>query len=134
MPSRGQEATIVWTQVSDKNGANANLADLAESELFMFVPQTVHPNYPELDFEAVLVRSKCDKEGLKRLIAFPHGGPHSAFTCDFSHHVAIFYSLGYSVLLINYRGSSGFGQNSIDSLPGHISDYDVKDCQVIWPL
>lgn len=58
------------------------------------------------------------------------GGPHSSFAGDFSAYIAVFYSLGYSVLLLNFRGSSGYGQDSIESLPGHISIYDVQDCQV----
>ena len=33
-------------------------------------------------------------------------------------------------LSVNYRGSSGFGQDSIDSLPGNIGTQDVKDVQV----
>jgi len=38
-------------------------------------------------------------------------------------------SLGYSVLLVNYRGSTGNGQDTIDSLPGKIGQNDVNDCQ-----
>ena len=58
------------------------------------------------------------------------GGPHSAFCSEFSAHVAVFYSLGFSVLLINYRGSSAYGQDSINSLPGKCGTSDVNDCQV----
>lgn len=58
------------------------------------------------------------------------GGPHSSYCCEFLTHVAVFYSLGYSVLLINYRGSSGYGQDTIESLPKNIGTYDVQDCQV----
>lgn len=35
-----------------------------------------------------------------------------------------------SSLLVNYRGSTGFGDDFIHSLPGHIGDNDVKDVQV----
>lgn len=125
MPPRGQESQIKWTQTS---GENNELGKLVDVELIKFKPTAVNSAYPDLDFEAVFIRSKVGQN--QNLILFPHGGPHSAFTCDFSYHVACFYSLGYSVLLVNYRGSTGFGQNSIESLPGFISDYDVKDCQV----
>ena len=33
-------------------------------------------------------------------------------------------------LSVNYRGSIGFGQDSIDSLPGNIGTQDVNDVQV----
>ena len=82
----------------------------------------------DLNFEAILVHPKT-KNGV--LVTFPHGGPHSAFCCDYSTHIAIFAALGYSVLLINYRGSTGYGQDTIDSLPGKIGTNDVYDCQVI---
>lgn len=125
MPPRGQESSISWTRIVETSGDFSSLADV---ELIKFVPSAVSTEYPDLDFEAILVRSKVSPA--KSLIVYPHGGPHSAFKSDFSYHDAIFYSLGYSVLFINYRGSAGFGQNSIDSLPGKISDLDVKDCQV----
>lgn len=32
------------------------------------------------------------------------------------------------MLFVNYRGSLGFGQKSIDFLPGKVGDSDVKDC------
>ena len=35
---------------------------------------------------------------------------------------------GYNVVLLNYRGSTGFGEASIQSLPGKIGASDVADC------
>jgi acylaminoacyl-peptidase len=35
---------------------------------------------------------------------------------------------GYAVVLMNYRGSTGFGESSIQSLPGSIGTNDVADC------
>lgn len=35
------------------------------------------------------------------------------------------------VFLVNYRGSTGFGQDSILSLIGQIGSQDVKDVQVL---
>lgn len=37
-------------------------------------------------------------------------------------------SAGYAVLLVNYRGSSGAGQNSLNHLVGRIGKSDVADC------
>jgi acylaminoacyl-peptidase len=36
-------------------------------------------------------------------------------------------SAGYALLLPNYRGSTGFGQNGIDALPARIGRMDVDD-------
>jgi len=35
--------------------------------------------------------------------------------------------LGFSVLFINYRGSTGLGKSYVESLLGKIGDADVKD-------
>lgn len=37
-------------------------------------------------------------------------------------------SLGFNMVLVNFRGSLGFGEDSIQSLPGHIGSNDVADC------
>ena len=74
-----------------------------------------------LPFPASSPGGKCP------LIVFPHGGPHSAFTNDWSLYIDGFLRLGFAVLAVNYRGSVGRGQASIDSLPGHVGDYDVED-------
>jgi alpha/beta superfamily hydrolase len=43
--------------------------------------------------------------------------------------VMFFQELGYAVLFVNFRGSIGAGQDSVDSLLGHVGDTDVKDCR-----
>tara|TARA_B110000285_G_scaffold149534_1_gene166932 strand:+ start:177 stop:347 length:171 start_codon:yes stop_codon:yes gene_type:complete len=35
---------------------------------------------------------------------------------------------GYCLLIVNFRGSTGFGKGFIDSLLGHIGSKDVEDC------
>lgn len=80
------------------------------------------------------------------LIAAPHGGPHAVMTDQFSLGVFFFAQLGkimfelinkkttnevfigYATLLINYRGSTGFGEKALNSLLGKIGTNDVSDC------
>ena len=62
------------------------------------------------------------------LIVVPHGGPHSCSTTSFVPSYAYLCSHGgYAVLMVNYRGSTGFGKSSIDSLPTRIGMLDVGD-------
>jgi len=35
--------------------------------------------------------------------------------------------LGFALLFVNYRGSTGLGKNYVDSLLGNVGDADVKD-------
>lgn len=41
------------------------------------------------------------------LIVYPHGGPHSAIFNDFLFEFNFFVSIGYGVLAVNFRGSTG---------------------------
>lgn len=62
------------------------------------------------------------------LILWPHGGPHSAFGNYLFLEETLFLSFNYAILLVNYRGSTGAGQDSVDFLPARVGDADVKDC------
>ena len=62
------------------------------------------------------------------LLLVPHGGPHSSFTSSFSPHYAYLASLGVAVLLVNYRGSTGYPLATLASLPGRCGVADVSDC------
>lgn len=50
-----------------------------------------------------------DKDKAAPVILFPHGGPHARDNKGFDPFVQFFSSLGYAVLQVNFRGSSGFG-------------------------
>ena len=63
------------------------------------------------------------------LVVSPHGGPHSSYSTSFiASTVYMCLKLNAGVLLVNYRGSTGYGQKSIDSLLGNIGLHDVNDC------
>ena len=64
------------------------------------------------------------------LIVVPHGGPHSCLTTSFIPSYAYLCSHGgYAILLVNYHGSTGFGQDSLEVLAGKVGSLDVKD---VW--
>lgn len=62
------------------------------------------------------------------LVVVPHGGPHSSINNIFiPSYVFLVEALKVGVLFVNYRGSTGFGQDSITSLLGKIGTNDVAD-------
>ena len=75
------------------------------------------------------------------------GGPHSAFSCDFHQNVVFMASLGFVVLMgkllllfhtvlysyciiVNYRGTPGFGKDGVDSLLGKVGTQEISDVHV----
>ena len=82
-------------------------------------------------FEAVLLLPKARHSAPwpVPLVVVPHGGPHSAFAGHFHARNALLCGhLRMALLLVNYRGSTGFGRASLRSLPGRIGAQDVDDC------
>ncbi|XP_072223271.1 acylamino-acid-releasing enzyme isoform X1 [Leuresthes tenuis] len=93
-------------------------------------PEEDNKQYAGLDFGAVLVKpSQPLCETRIPLVVFIHGGPHSQFPAEWNCTTAGLVKLGFAVLMVNYRGSTGFGQDSILSLIGQIGGQDVKDVQ-----
>ncbi|XP_059189205.1 S9 family peptidase [Centropristis striata] len=93
-------------------------------------PQEDNTLYSGLDFGAILVKpSRPRNETKTPLVVFIHGGPHSQSPAEWNSTIAGLAKLGLAVLMVNYRGSTGFGQDSILSLIGQIGSQDVKDVQ-----
>ncbi|KAJ1495951.1 hypothetical protein T484DRAFT_1760956 [Baffinella frigidus] len=70
-------------------------------------------------FDAILVESAQAKEAWRAaggkgekmpLVVYPHGGPHSNMGAEFYAGPALLALEGFSVLMVNYRGSTGYGQ------------------------
>jgi len=129
LPEKGNESKIKWT-FADSDTTD-ELEQTAQVDVLKFKPEYENKNFPSATFEAILVHPK-EKNDV--LVVFPHGGPHSAYSCEFNYHIVILSSMGYSTLMINYRGSNGYGQDNVDSLPGDIGFQDVRDCQVSFHL
>jgi len=69
------------------------------------------------------------EDGKFPMIALIHGGPFGASPLDMFLIQRNFLILqGYCLLIINYRGSIGYGKDFMDSLLGHIGSRDVEDC------
>ncbi|XP_059446033.1 acylamino-acid-releasing enzyme isoform X2 [Corylus avellana] len=79
-------------------------------------------------FEAIFVSSNSkESDACNPLIVILHGGPHSVLISSFSKSLAFLSSIGYNLLIVNYRGSLGFGEEALQSLPGKVGSQDVND-------
>lgn len=79
-------------------------------------------------YEAIFASSKSKKhDACDPLIVVIHGGPHCVSLSSFSKSSAFLCSLGFSLLIVSYRGSLGFGEEAVQSLPGRVGSQDVND-------
>ncbi|MDP2439541.1 MAG: prolyl oligopeptidase family serine peptidase, partial [archaeon] len=100
--------------------------DGAKTQLLTFTPSGQSSSLQSDSFEAFLVTSPSSTPS-SSLIVLPHGGPHGTFVPYFSVTLMTFLLSGYDLFFVNYRGSLGFGQRSVESLPGFIGINDVAD-------
>jgi dipeptidyl aminopeptidase/acylaminoacyl peptidase len=50
------------------------------------------------------------------MIVMIHGGPHGEQGPGFNHKAQVYAAHGYATLMVNYRGSTGYGQKFIDAI------------------
>jgi len=111
------DKTVVWQCLSSGTRLPTDFK-LASDLLTFHLPD-------QMEYEATLIyKAGIDKSPL---IVCPHGGPHSGNTDQFKSEAYFFIQLGYSVLLINYRGSTGYGEANLNSLLGNVGVQDVQE-------
>jgi acylaminoacyl-peptidase len=97
--------------------------DVEVSKLVGDVTWSVH-NVDSIEYIVVAPKS----EEKNPMILNPHGGPHGNSTTLFRMETLCFVMHGYGVITVNYRGSTGYTKEFTECLPGHVGDWDVKDC------
>ncbi|XP_056357521.1 acylamino-acid-releasing enzyme-like isoform X2 [Oenanthe melanoleuca] len=127
LPPAGQELPLGWVLVED----TPTVPGVTWKTLTV-QPPCSGPGPAAQDtqaFEALLL-SPSDGTPPHPLVVCPHGGPHAVFDARWRPSMAALCQLGFAVLLVNYRGSLGFGQASISSLLSHVGEQDVADTQL----
>ena len=94
------------------------------------IPLPGRPADAPAEVEAFLLRRRpagCSDRA-PPVILVPHGGPHTACVAGYLPSLAFLAASGYAVLQVNYRGSTGAGQQALESLLGKAGRQDVDDC------
>ena len=107
-----------------------------DTSKFSWKLDTIEPEEPKRThpFEVIYLSNKDGKdsscERKKRpLVAMIHGGPHSSFSTWFTQDPIFYLSAGFNVVMINYTGSSCYGEESCTALLGKVGTLDVMDCE-----
>jgi dipeptidyl aminopeptidase/acylaminoacyl peptidase len=74
-------------------------------------------------------RNRYTSPGLPPLVALIHGGPTSQTRAGYNPQAQFLATRGYAVLLVNYRGSTGYGRDYMLKLRGSWGIYDVEDAR-----
>ena len=103
--------------------------EMAPAEQFSFKGwnnETVH---------GYVVRPDGYVSGRRYPVAFlVHGGPQGSFGNDWSYrwNPQFYAGLGYAAVMIDFHGSTGYGQGFTDAISGHWGDRPLEDLQKGW--
>jgi len=85
--------------------------DVAEVEAFTF------PSFDRTPIEAFLTKPLNVVPGSRHpLIVMIHGGPHAQQGPAFNSKAQVYAARGFATLMVNYRGSTGYGQKLADAI------------------
>ena len=82
-----------------------------------------------------VMKPKGYREGARYPVAFLiHGGPHGSFGDAWSYrwNPQVWAGLGYGVVMVDFHGSSGYGEAFAHSIVGHWGDRPLEDLQKGW--
>lgn len=111
------------TRLTDLNADVLRDKQLGEVESFTFVS-----NDNKYEVEAFLTRPVGWKpDGKYPLIVVIHGGPHGQQGPAFNLKNQVYAAQGLATLMVNYRGSTGYGQKFADGVFGDQNGNEAQD-------
>ncbi|KAI1305801.1 Acylamino-acid-releasing enzyme [Halotydeus destructor] len=108
-----------WTRVEDASG------DVIDG--ISFRKDTIPSGDDARPAFAFLLSPEAVKDTSAPVIVTPHGGPHGTIVECFMRNAALYVRLGFKLLLVDYRGSTGVDDDYVRSLLGEVGNLDVKD-------
>jgi dipeptidyl aminopeptidase/acylaminoacyl peptidase len=110
-------------KLTDLNAEVLAGKQIAEVEPFTFVS-----NDNKYEVEAFLTKPLNLTAGSKHpMIVVIHGGPHGQQGPAFNFRNQVYAGLGWATLMVNYRGSTGYGQKFADGVFGDQNGNEAQD-------
>jgi dipeptidyl aminopeptidase/acylaminoacyl peptidase len=111
-PGDQAELYVTGRKMTDLNAAVLRDKPIAEVEAFTFVS-----NDNKFEVEAFLTKPiGLAPPGKYPLIVNIHGGPHGQQGAAFNFKNQVYAARGWATLMVNYRGSTGYGQAFADAV------------------
>ena len=122
-PAGAAELFIDGKQVTDLNAAIMKDKPVATVERFTFIS-----NDSKFEVEAFLTVPPGLREGQKApMITVIHGGPHGQQGTGFNFRSQVYASHGWATLMVNFRGSTGYGQAFTDAVFADQNGNEAQD-------
>ena len=110
-------------KLTDLNADVLRGKQLGEVESFTFIS-----NDNKYEVEAFLTKPiGWRPDGKYPLIVVIHGGPHGQQGADFNFKNQVYAAKGMATLMVNYRGSTGYGQKFADAVFGDQNGNEAQD-------
>ena len=110
-------------KLTDLNAEVLRGKQIAEVEPFTFIS-----NDNKYEVEAFLTKPLGMTPGSKHpMIVMIHGGPHGQNGPAFNFKAQVYAARGWATLMVNYRGSTGYGQKFADAVFGDQNGDEAQD-------
>ncbi|AQR61031.1 peptidase S9 [Brevundimonas sp. LM2] len=122
---RGREMPIQITDVNPE----------LDSRLFGEAEQFTFEGWNDETVHGYVIKPAGYVEGRKYPVAFLiHGGPQGSFGNSWSYrwNPSSYAGAGYAVVMIDFHGSTGYGQGFTDAISQHWGDRPLEDLQKGW--
>ena len=111
-----------------KQMTDLNSSVLAGKKLGGVEPFTFVSNDFKYEVEAYLTKpAEFREDGKYPLIVVIHGGPHGNQGAEFNFKNQVYASRGWATLMVNYRGSTSYGQRFADAVYGDQNGNEGQD-------
>jgi dipeptidyl aminopeptidase/acylaminoacyl peptidase len=126
-------AELFWLRGADQFGQRGSALtslnrELLQSRARAEVESLSFQSFDGTPIEAFLTKPLAIQSGSKSpLIVMIHGGPHGQQGPAFNSKAQIYAGQGWASLMVNYRGSTGYGQALADKIFGDQNGGEAKD-------
>ena len=106
-----------------------------DTRLFGEAEQFSFPGWNNAEVHGYVIKPAEYVEGRKYPVAFLiHGGPQGSFGNSWSYrwNPETYAGAGYAVVMIDFHGSTGYGQGFTDAISQHWGDRPLEDLQKGW--